>query len=336
MNETITGLLSGMSVGAAALSAMWFAIRQYRRADERTYELGRSIEEMREILRLQGYEVSEAVRSQRLVPELLERLPDEIAFRVWQDTKRRTQLVTNVTADVVHLSSADVSGERARLTQEIAHSLGTPLAQIEAAALSMESLSVGGDETAERAVRRIREGVEICKCFINAYRNYGTLQKGVGESFTGTGADALIMALDFYSDAAGKPIAAEVGEMPESFVGYSNDFVIAALLPLLENAVDASPERGRIAVNFARRPDAISFTISNKCASGPPGSEVFDRGYTTKSGHQGVGLSVSKGLIEGYAGGEITMDVDGDEVTFTVALPFRREEDGDVLGTGGR
>lgn len=179
MNDIIAAVSSAVAVGAAAVLS-GFATRQSRRADDNTHELASSIQELREALRLQEYEASEAARSQRLVPQLLERLPDEIAFRVWQDTKRRVQRVTNVTADVVHLGSADVSGERARLTQEIAHSLGTPLAQIEAAALSMESLSAGGDETAERAVRRIREGVEICKCFINAYRNYGTLQKGVG------------------------------------------------------------------------------------------------------------------------------------------------------------
>lgn len=336
MNGIITAVLSAMTVGVTGLLVMGSAARQSRRAEDRTDELAMSIKEIQETLRMQGYEVMESARSQRLVPRLIERLPDEIAYRVWQDMKRRTQPVTNVRADIVHMSSADVSAERARLTQEIAHSLGTPLAQIEAAALSMESRSAGRDEAAELAVRRIREGVEICKCFINAYRNYGTLQKGMGESFAGAGANALTMAIDFYANAVGKSIDAEIGDIPESFVGYSNDFVIAALLPLLENAVDASPEGGKVAVTFRRRPDAISFIISNACASGAPADKAFERGYTTKSGHQGVGLSVSKGLIEGYASGDISMDVDGDEVAFIVSLPFRREEDGDVLGTGGR
>lgn len=336
MDAFINATFAVTTGSAAGLLAMGFASRLSRRAEDRAYELTRSVQEIRELLRMQELDASEASRSQRLVPELIERLPDEIAFRVRQDLKRRPQPVTNVRADVVHMSSADVSAERARLTQEIAHSLSTPLAQIEAAALSMESGTAGEDEAAVLAVRRIREGVEICKCFISAYRNYGELQKDVGESLAGTGADVLRTAVDFYANAVGKSIEPEIGDIPESFDGYADDFVIAALLPLLENAVDASPERGKVAVYFTREADTISFTISNVCASGPPVGRVFDRGYTTKSGHQGVGLSVSKGLVEGFAGGEISMKADGDEAAFTVSLPSRRQEDGDVHGTGGR
>ncbi|THA29678.1 hypothetical protein E6R18_23270 [Streptomyces sp. A1277] len=158
MNGIITAVLSAMTVGVTGLLVMGSAARQSRRAEDRTDELAMSIKEIQETLRMQGYEVMESARSQRLVPRLIERLPDEIAYRVWQDMKRRTQPVTNVRADIVHMSSADVSAERARLTQEIAHSLGTPLAQIEAAALSMESRSAGRDEAARSSLSSASAG----------------------------------------------------------------------------------------------------------------------------------------------------------------------------------
>ncbi|WHX19628.1 HAMP domain-containing sensor histidine kinase [Streptomyces malaysiensis subsp. malaysiensis] len=299
-----------------------FAIRASRRAARQSTDVVRVFEVADEMRRIQERAYHEETRFHTWLPELIERIPEEVMLRVGQELINRDPAVTNITAEAFHVHQVDTRAERARLTQEIAHSLRTPLAQIEAAALSIQLQSRTEYESA--AIQRIRDGVEICKCFISAYRNYGRVQEKVGHPSDNSNLGMLKSAIEFYRDASDKTLAMEIRGMPESLDSYSNDFIIAALLPLLENAVEASPEGGKISLDFARVQNFAVFTVANTFSGDTPTPRVFDRGYTTKSNHQGVGLSVSKGLIEGFAGGELGMNIENEKVSFTVSLPSAR------------
>ncbi|MFT9477039.1 sensor histidine kinase [Streptomyces sp. Mo3] len=319
MSQAATTLATGALLGVlGAIAASIITLRASRRAAQAT--AARAFEAAAELRRIQERTYSEEASFRRLLPELIERIPEEVLFRVTQEFSNREPDVTNISAEAFHVYQVDTSSERARLIQEIAHSLRTPLAQIEAAAISIELR--GHAESA--AIQRIRSGVEICKCFISAYRNHGRVQEKVGNSPNDSNSKILESAIEFYREASNKTLSAELHDIPASLSGYSNDFVIAVLLPLLENAVEASPEGDKVSLEFTRDQHFANFIVTNTFTGNAPGVNVFDRGYTTKSNHQGVGLSVSKGLIEGFAGGELKMDVENKKVKFTVSLPSAR------------
>ncbi|MFI0716248.1 sensor histidine kinase [Streptomyces inhibens] len=305
------GAVIGVSV--SAILTMRLTRRNRRRADEfsRVFE---------EAMREQARKTSEDERFRRLLPELIERIPEETLLRVANELPGSVSQVTHVGRDL-HLHSVELGAEKLRLTQEIAHSLRTPLAQIEAAALSLEAQGVG---TGSDSLQRIRQGVDICKCFISAYRNYGRVQGEASGWSPESVAKMLQSAIYFYVKSTSKAPEIEFGEIPDEVAGYSNDFIIAALLPLVENAVEAVPNDGKMALSFSNDGEFANFVLVNEYEGEGVGEGIFERGYTTKEDHQGVGLSVSKGLVEEHAGGAIGLEVVDGRIAFTVSLPGRR------------
>ncbi|WP_143645329.1 sensor histidine kinase [Streptomyces antioxidans] len=323
MSETVAAVTGGLFGIFGALIGSIFAIRASKRATQQSADATRrAFEAALQLRQTQERTYHEETRFYTWLPELIERIPEEVMMRVSRELTNRDPDVTNITAEAFHIHQADTSSERARLTQEIAHSLRTPLAQIEAAALSIDPQ--GRTEYESVAIQRIRGGVEICKSFISAYRNYGRLQEKVGNSSSDSNLDILKSAIELYRNASNKTLSAEFRDIPDSLDGYSNDFIIATLLPLLENAVEASPEDGTISIIFTQVQNFSTFTVANIFAGSAPTPSIFDRGYTTKNDHQGVGLSVSKGLIEGFAGGELRMNIENEMIRFTVSLPSAR------------
>jgi len=96
-------------------------------------------------------------------------------------------------------------------------------------------------------------------------------------------------------------------------------------LNLVLNAVDAMPDGGRLQVSTSRtdQPDGvrISFTDSGVGIAPDVLPRIFDVFYSTKPDGLGLGLSISRDIVEGH-GGRIEADSFlGEGTTFTVWLP---------------
>jgi PAS domain S-box-containing protein len=96
-------------------------------------------------------------------------------------------------------------------------------------------------------------------------------------------------------------------------------------LNLVLNAVDAMPDGGRLQVSTSRtdQPDGvrISFTDSGVGIAPDVLPRIFDVFYSTKRDGLGLGLSISRDIVEGH-GGRIEADSFlGEGTTFTVWLP---------------
>ncbi|WP_407551196.1 HAMP domain-containing sensor histidine kinase [Streptomyces sp. Pv4-95] len=317
MDSSTAAVLGGLAALVGSLTSMVITFRVVYRNRRTTIEISHGFERL---MYEQTRNSSEAERFRALLPELIERIPEETFSRVAGEIAGSVAQVTNVGRDL-HLHSVELGAEKLRLTQEIAHSLRTPLAQIEAAALSLETQGLGeGGES----LQRIRQGVDICKCFISAYRNHGRVQGGASGWSPDSISKMLMSAISFYAESVSKFPQIEFDGIPDEVAGYANDFIIAALLPLVENSVEAVPDRGSIALSFSAGGEFVKFVLVNDHGGGDIGEVIFERGYTTKEDHQGVGLSVSKGLIEEFAGGAIGFEVVDGRAVFTVSLPGRR------------
>src|SRR5262249_33737120 len=94
---------------------------------------------------------------------------------------------------------------------------------------------------------------------------------------------------------------------------------------LLANAVQASESGGRVAVNTKRIGDRIVITVSDTGIGIPPDRlvSIFDEFMTTKRGGLGLGLAISKRIVEQLDG---TIDVESEAskgTVFTVTFPSR-------------
>jgi signal transduction histidine kinase len=257
---------------------------------------------------------------------LLTRYVEEQIPRVVADSLRSEFKLLSVQSNrVVNTADSDVKvagdpRDEASIIREIAHSLNTPLAQIEAGVLSMR----GTTDEQRRKLDGILDGVRICKSFLAAFREVATLTRDSQAWSPDSLREALRAAATVYVERSGRDTAIEV-QVPDSFPGYSNSFVMAVLLPLLENAVEAVRGAGTVAVRGESVGDNFRLTVRNNIAESTLSDEIYRVGYTTKPGHDGLGLPAVCRLLA-WRDARIGHRVEDGRVMFTIDLPRGRRE----------
>jgi signal transduction histidine kinase len=288
------------------------------------------------------YESRAKVREQRVRLELqargelpYSRDPDERAFRDMRNELSRQQklleqlaardVVVNVTMDSAdaqprHLqhdvAAPDLSPVES-VVREISHSLNTPLSQIEIAlSLLASSNELRGED--RRSIERAISSVAVCKAFIQAFR-YVVLSDS--EDFQrGNGGNLGDLVLRACAVICGnKDVKLDVN-MPTTLQGYEPTFIMAMILPLIENAVDASPEGSLIRIWSDREKGAHLLYVANPQTGGLPDG-IYEPMFSTKSGHDGMGLAVVQRLISSVPGAKLAHKYDGTEIQFSIRLP---------------
>jgi len=94
---------------------------------------------------------------------------------------------------------------------------------------------------------------------------------------------------------------------------------------LIKNAIDAIGSRnGKIQINIEAKPETIEIEISDngKGISSKNKNDVFKPGYSTKSRGWGLGLSLSKRIVEDYHKGKLILKstVLNEGTTFSIIL----------------
>ena len=207
------------------------------------------------------------------------------------------------------------SSSNKQLIRELAHSLNTPLSQIEASA---EVLNIApGLNESNKTIRAIKSSVELCKSFILAYRQMILVTGYSGGWEPKSLKNVLQSACEVYSESANIKLKILV-EMPDKISGYSNNYIVALLLPLLENAVESSVQESELSIKFLQNKEFNIIKLTNYTHDIPSGPEIFDTGFTTKKDHQGIGLSTVKSLLSSMDESSIEYSVANKNVTFEI------------------
>lgn len=98
---------------------------------------------------------------------------------------------------------------------------------------------------------------------------------------------------------------------------------------LLQNALDEllrQPDPGEIELTIFKRGEYCLVRVSNRVDSqegfADRREEIFRQGFTTKQGHDGVGLSSIRALAR-QSGGDVSAWTEGDVVHFVASIPVR-------------
>ena len=96
------------------------------------------------------------------------------------------------------------------------------------------------------------------------------------------------------------------------------------LLNLLKNAKEAIQDEGTILLTAVRKKDILSIQVKDSgCGiSAEHMDSIFEPFKTYKEGGTGLGLSLSKRIIEAHGGSISVMSKEGDGATFTIKLPI--------------
>lgn len=137
--------------------------------------------------------------------------------------------------------------------------------------------------------------------------------------------DVVTTMLDFFSPTARQAKIAINSYVPTDLplVALDPEQFQQALLNLLLNAEQAMPEGGEITLLAAAEPPNVRLEIIDTGPGMPPEvmAKVFKPFYTTKPGGNGLGLPITRKIIEAHGG---TLDVQseaGRGTKFTLHLP---------------
>ena len=103
-----------------------------------------------------------------------------------------------------------------------------------------------------------------------------------------------------------------------------------AFMNIILNAIQASPPGGRVTISTGE--DREGGRIEIRFADNGPGisekasREIFEPFFTTKGSGTGLGLPITKKIVEGHGGTIEVQSEPGHGATFRVMLPVGRED----------
>jgi signal transduction histidine kinase len=211
--------------------------------------------------------------------------------------------------------------------RELAHSLNTPLSQIEAAALLLPDDSREDSATApcsKTPARRIYQSVEICKAFLAAFMQITKVASQTSEWNPKSLQASLHAAVALYAEKARSGVKSRIHIDVEPR-GYPASYIIAVTLPVIENAFESAKPGSTVSIEITAEPREYRIQVSSTYETTPEVDSMYRTGFTTKADHQGIGLSVVQRLLSAYQGARITHEIIEGQIGFVISLPRGKE-----------
>jgi signal transduction histidine kinase len=206
----------------------------------------------------------------------------------------------------------------AGMAKETAHQLGTPLSSLQG---WVEMLKESGGQ--EAITRELEKDVNRLKLVSDRFSKIGSIPNLEPTDIVGQ-VDAM---LDYIKRRASGKIRFEFMAPPTGslIIPLSATLFDWVIENLLKNALDAMEGQGQITIQIQEneRQVLIDVTDTGKGIPATHIGRVFDPGFTTKKRGWGLGLSLSKRIIEQFHLGELSVKQSepGKGTTFRIVLP---------------
>ena len=202
------------------------------------------------------------------------------------------------------------------MAKETAHQIGTPLSSLIGWTEILKSENVNPDYISE-----IEKDVDRLQTITERYSKIGSVP-------TLEPLDIIKETIDSYSylkTRSSKLVAFEIiTPDTEILVNLNKQLYSWTIENLVKNAIDAMKGRGKITVEISELENDIKVSITDTGKGIPKNkfNTVFEPGYTTKKRGWGLGLSLTKRIIEEFHNGKIKVshsEIDKG-TTFQIAL----------------
>ena len=218
-----------------------------------------------------------------------------------------------------------------RMAARIAHEINNPLGGIKNSFLLIRD-AVREDHPYQQYVGRIEREIERIARIV---RQMFTVHRPVREGPTEFEPVEVIedIAVLLESDCRVHEVTIDIEvRQPVATVFMEKDSLFQVLYNVLHNAIEASPKRGRVTVTVRVAGRRLSLSVADQ-GDGIPESvrpHLFEPFFTTKSVTRGanaglgLGLSVSRGLVEAMGGSLSFASQTGWGTVFQIKLPLKQ------------
>jgi nitrogen fixation/metabolism regulation signal transduction histidine kinase len=225
------------------------------------------------------------------------------------------------------LNQAERSAVIGRLTQAVAHEIRNPLNVINLSIDHVGSKYAPEDETRRKQFKRIlssiKDEVVRLKRLVNDLLNYGRpAQLSVGDVDMSKLVDETMALVRTQADEQHVDVTVTFADGP-SLVRGDAERLKSCISNLAINALQAMANGGRLNASVGRSDGIVEVVISDTGVgiSGDSLSKIFEPYFSTKQSGFGLGLAVTKKIVDDHGGSiEVASEIDRG-TTFTVRLP---------------
>lgn len=207
------------------------------------------------------------------------------------------------------------------LVSNIKHSITTPLSQIQTNCELLKAKN--NSEVQKEKIKRIEDATRVCLSIIHSYVEASNtislpafldIRNGIRAYFNMLVGERYQHGLHLILN----------NNVPNTFEGYSGNYVYALIIPLLQNAIAASPEGGNIQIECEDDAGEYKIHITNDCCQNLPDLQQLNKpGFSSKNNHEGIGLQTVRNLLSLVKTGSLSFDIIDNTVKATIQLKKR-------------
>ena len=207
------------------------------------------------------------------------------------------------------------------LAKETAHQLGTPISSIIGWIELLKDTDGGETEMSKLAAHELEKDANRLRLVSERFSKIGSSPELKRADLNQTIADTV----DYMRARASHHVSVNYEGLGETFTKHNPVLLGWVIENLLKNALDAMGGRGAINVRLTNIGNAYQIDVSDTGKGIPKTrhSAVFETGFSTKQRGWGLGLSLSKRIVELYHTGKINVheSAPGKGTTFRILLP---------------
>ncbi|MBA4191078.1 MAG: hypothetical protein C0467_24095 [Planctomycetaceae bacterium] len=234
-------------------------------------------------------------------------------------------------ADLAHLGRLSLLGQ---LAAGLAHELNQPLAavclQADIAARLADPGATVRPELAGVLAEIADQSSRAAEIVRSIRRMARRTEPGNDPIDLNDAVRTVVRMLDWHAHRSGVTVTLKLaGELLGPVFGDRVQ-VEQVLFNLIQNAIESIVERGNgartVTVETAGDGDMVTVTVRDTGVGLANPERVFERFYTTKPNGMGMGLAISRSIIEAHGGSMRAAAVDGCGAEFSFTLPVARKE----------
>jgi len=221
------------------------------------------------------------------------------------------------------LSRAQNLAAMGRMTATLAHEIKNPLAIIRGSARRLAKLEPEALAMADSVVEEVDRLSETVNRYLQFARGAGDAEKADARGdATGTLAATLDL-LEGEFRSRGCALERE-GAFPPAPVRLDDASLKQVWLNLVQNALEASPDGGHVRVGCALDAGAVRVSIADSGPGIPPDvlARIGEPFFTTRAQGTGLGIHLSRQLVQGAGGALELASREGAGTTVAVRLPL--------------
>lgn len=230
----------------------------------------------------------------------------------------------------------DFSSLQQQFIKELFHCLMTPISQVDASLSTVKAKfsTIDADEVLERSLKSIQAGIKLTKSVLYAYRQVAYYTFNNVSEDTLTIKEGVDSAELLYQGHSKKQILFNNQNIPESVSGFSNYFILATILPLLENAICATESSQEISIEYKCVEQDHIFKISNPCNTPINIKNLYKDGFSSKNEkgkpHIGTGLAIVRNLIGKIDNSKLEFEINNNILTAILKIHKNEIQDRNI------